>query len=249
MLPDNDSRFRLFREWMRVCDRDHESFECYPKKTSRLPSRVLDVSGNRLRLHVSKSGERGEYVALSHCWGNLSQAHKRSFCTSSANLEPRCTRGLDINTLPKTFQDAITVTRELGKRYLWIDSICIVQYDDDLEDWTKESGQMGNTFGNAYVTIAATSAGDATQGFLERPGLRDANLQFAKVYTIADGTMNLSSVLDDYHGDVENGVLNQRAWVLQERALSRRTIHFTANQTYWECGGGVRCETLTRMRK
>jgi hypothetical protein len=42
-------------------------------------------------------------------------------------------------------------------------------------------------------------------------------------------------------------VLNRRGWVLQERALSRRIIHFTATQTYWECGKGVHCESLTRM--
>jgi hypothetical protein len=43
--------------------------------------------------------------------------------------------------------------------------------------------------------------------------------------------------------------LNKRGWVLQERALARRTIYFTARQTYWECGCGVRCETLTRLHK
>lgn len=249
MLPDDDNRFELCREWMRLCDKDHKSFKCCTETNSQLPSRVLDVSDNGLRLHVSRPGERGEYIALSHCWGTLSQARKRSFCTSSGNLKSRCTRGLDIGTLPKTFQDAITVTRELGKKYLWIDSLCIVQYDDDLEDWRMESGRMGNIFGNAYVTIAATSARNATQGFLERPRLRDPDSQFAKVHTSTYGTVLISSIIDDYHSDVENGVLNQRAWVLQERALSRRTIHFTANQTYWECGGGVRCETLTRMRK
>jgi len=249
MLPDIASRFELFREWMQVCCKDHKSFECFPRTTSRLPTRVLDVSGNRLRLHVSGPGERGEYVALSHCWGILSETQKRSFCTSSANLESRCKWGLDFDTLPKTFQDAITVTRELGKRYIWIDSLCIVQYDDDLKDWRKESGRMGSTFGDACVTIAATSAGDATQGFLERPELQDPESLCAKVHTSTYGTMYVSKIIDDYHSDVENGVLNQRAWVLQERALSRRTIHFTANQTYWECGGGVRCETLTRMRK
>lgn len=234
---------------MQVCGRDHKSFGCFPKTTSRLSSRVLDVSNNWLRLHVSKPGERGEYVALSHCWGALSQAQKRAFCTSSANLEPRCTQGLDFKTLPKTFQDAITVTRELGKGYLWIDAISIIQYDDDLEDWKKESGRMGNIFGNAYVTIAAKSARDATQGFFERPRLRDPNSQYAKVHTSTHGTIYISGILDDYHSDVKNGVLNQRPWVLQERALSRRTIHFTANQTHWECGGGGRCETLTLMRK
>ncbi|KAF7671278.1 hypothetical protein GT037_010603 [Alternaria burnsii] len=107
---------------------------------------------------------------------------------------------------------------------------------------------MGNTFGNAYVTIAATSARDATQGFLERQSLQDPESQYVKVDSSSHGALFISTIIDDYPSDVENGVLNQRAWVLQERALSRRTIHFTANQTYWECGGGVRCETLTRMR-
>jgi hypothetical protein len=55
--------------------------------------------------------------------------------------------------------------------------------------------------------------------------------------------------MDKFQVDVLGGTLNTRAWVLQERALSRRTLHFTDRQTYWECGGGVRCETLTYMRK
>jgi hypothetical protein len=36
---------------------------------------------------------------------------------------------------------------------------------------------------------------------------------------------------------------------LQERALSRRTMHFTETQTYWECGEGVWCETFTKTKK
>jgi hypothetical protein len=55
--------------------------------------------------------------------------------------------------------------------------------------------------------------------------------------------------IDDFQHDVIDGRLNKRGWVLQERALARRTIYFTENQTYWECGEGVRCETLAKMRK
>ena len=55
--------------------------------------------------------------------------------------------------------------------------------------------------------------------------------------------------IDDFYRDVDQGELNQRGWVLQERALSRRTIYFTETQSYWECGGGVRCETMTKMKK
>jgi len=63
------------------------------------------------------------------------------------------------------------------------------------------------------------------------------------------GKVYICTSIDDFPGDVEEGLLNKRAWVLQERALLRRTIYFTKRQTYWECGGGVRCETLTYMRK
>jgi hypothetical protein len=58
----------------------------------------------------------------------------------------------------------------------------------------------------------------------------------------------LCDAIDNFDLDVDQGELNKRGWVLQERALSRRTIYFTEKQTYWECGGGVRCETLTKMK-
>jgi len=147
--------------------------------------------------------------------------------------------------LPQTFQDAIKVTRELGQRHLWIDSLCIIQGQGG--DWETEAKKMETVFRNAYCTIAATSAEDSTKGFLNR--LEESNLQYVTVPKSSHGKVYVCKSIDDFPGDVEEGVLNKRAWVLQERALSRRTIHFTKRQTYWECGGGVRCETLTYMRK
>ena len=139
-----------------------------------------------------------------------------------------------------TFQDAVKVTRELGKRYLWIDSLCIIQ--DSEEDWKKESRKMENVFENAYCTIAAASAKDSNEGFLDWP---PAQAQYVKIYSSLYGPVYICTTLDDFRRDVENGPLNQRAWVLQERALSRRTIHFTTGQTYWECGYRVSCGTLS----
>jgi len=54
--------------------------------------------------------------------------------------------------------------------------------------------------------------------------------------------------MDDFENDVQEAKLNKRAWVMQERVLAKRTIHFSANQTYWECGEGVHCENLTKMK-
>ncbi|KAF1962301.1 HET-domain-containing protein [Byssothecium circinans] len=247
-LVEPEIRFQVLRQWLRVCDENHKELGCHLEASPQLPTRVLDVGGGTLRLHVSEPDDRGDYIALSHCWGDLSDAQKRLFCTSSDNIDSR-RRGRDFNVaeLPQTFQDAITVTRHLGKRYLWIDSLCIIQYSDDLQDWKTEAPRMAAVFRNAYCTIAATSAKDSTKGFLARQTTPSSKLQYVKLHT-PSGTVFVSRVLDDYQGDVETGILNQRAWVLQERALSRRTIHFTAGQTYLECGDGVRCETLTRMR-
>jgi Heterokaryon incompatibility protein (HET) len=67
----------------------------------------------------------------------------------------------------KPFLDAIVVTKALGLRYLWIDSLCIIQ--DDEDDWLAESKTMGTLYERAVVTLAASTAPDSTHGlFLER---------------------------------------------------------------------------------
>lgn len=257
VLPASDSsiRFELFREWLRMCHEDHTACIGYPNTPAELPTRVIDVGNEydellRLRMFGPEDENQYEiqYIALSHCWGNLPEEQKRAFCTSSENIGERLDQGFDMAILPRTFQDAVILTRHLGQRYLWIDSLCIIQYGDNLEDWKKEAKRMEAVFRNAYCTVAATSAIDSTQGFLKRRSVRHPELQFVKVYSSSHGPIYISSITDNFHEDVENGVLNQRAWVLQERALSRRTIHFTATQSYWECGDGVRCETMTYMR-
>ena len=66
--------------------------------------------------------------------------------------------------LPKTFRDAVIITRKLDVRYLCIDSLCIVQ--DDMQDWQTESAVMANVFQNSLVTIAASASPDNHTGCL-----------------------------------------------------------------------------------
>jgi hypothetical protein len=135
------------------------------------------------------------------------------------------------------------MTRELGHRYLWIDSICIIQGPDG--DFNKEAKRMEDVFGSAYCVLAASSAKGQSDGFLTKRDERE-HLTF-----IREGLppFHICRFIDDFGQHVLEGSLNKRGWVLQERALARRTIYFTNKQTYWECGGGVRCETLTQMHK
>ncbi|KAH8756049.1 heterokaryon incompatibility protein-domain-containing protein, partial [Diaporthe sp. PMI_573] len=248
------------KEWLHLCDRGNcgpGSAQCFSKSPPGVfPTRLIDLGytlklgrfqlGNFswAKIHLTSPKGHLPYIALSHCWGNLSTDLKGKWITTRENLESRTKTGFHINILPATFRDAITVTRKLGVRYLWIDSLCILQGDRD--DWASEAGKMQDVFRGAYCTIAATSAQDSTIGFLARPAPKPGKWV---CITQAGGPSTFTTTFtDNFEVDVVRGILNTRAWVLQERALSRRTLHFTDRQTYWECGGGVRCETLTYMR-
>jgi hypothetical protein len=67
---------------------------------------------------------------------------------------------VSFDALPPLFQDAIIITRQLGLRYIWIDSLCIIQ--DSLRDWETESSKMGSIYQNSYITISATNSGDGS---------------------------------------------------------------------------------------
>lgn len=144
--------------------------------------------------------------------------------------------------MPKTFQDAVTVTRALGVPYLWIDSLCIIQENE--KDWESEATRMEEVFSSAYCTIAASRGTSSLSGFLGKRKPR----AYAKIRT-SGGPLYLAEAIDDFHTDVEESELSKRGWVLQERALSRRTVYFTSTQIYWECGQGIFCETLAALRK
>jgi hypothetical protein len=154
--------------------------------------------------------------------------------------------GIAFDRLPRTFKDAVLTTRALGIRYLWIDSICIVQGPGG--DFNTESRRMEQVFSSAYCVIAASRASGQCGGFL-MDRVKSSENEYVTFQQRNNTAYYVSRFLDDFNNDVLQGPLNQRGWVLQERALARRTIYFTDKQTYWECGDGVRCETLTKMNK
>ncbi|KAF2811222.1 heterokaryon incompatibility, partial [Mytilinidion resinicola] len=107
--------------------------------------------------------EDTNYVALSHYWGNT-----HTFITTSTNLA-KTYEGIPWLELPKTFQDAVIINRRLGIRYLWIDSLCILQ--DSESDWHFESARMGEIYTNSYITSAASLAPNGGTGiFHSRSG-------------------------------------------------------------------------------
>ena len=141
----------LSKKWMQLCRTTHPKCK---RRHGFLPTRLVDVytekSGNsKVRLvRGIELHEDVDYLTLSHCWGK--QLPFRLLKRNSKQLYD----GFDTRELPKTFQDAILTVKRLCQRYIWIDSLCIVQ--DDMDDWFAESRQMGKIYQMSLCNIAAT---------------------------------------------------------------------------------------------
>ena len=133
--------FATARMWLQDCLANHQD-SCPRKRAALLPSRVIDVGpedGSREPfIYTSNRGEAGSYLALSHCWGQSA-----GYVTTALNLTSGM-RELKLTELPCTIRDAISVTRSMGFKYLWVDSVCILQGSDAeaQADWLVESSCM-----------------------------------------------------------------------------------------------------------
>ena len=167
-----------------------------------------------------------QYVALSYVWGNVGglrnlRRHRKSLEREGAFLER-------IDELPKTIKNAMSLTNSIGIPYLWVDSLCIIQ--DDLHDMESQITAMDRIYSCATLTIAVTSGDNADSG-LSGMGTRSRDFQqnFAKIQGMYLANRPLS-----FFCAVNDSVWNSRAWTLQERMLSPRTI-FVAEQRCFFC--------------
>lgn len=178
----------------------------------------------------STAGATGRYIALSHRWGS-----SVTVTTTKQSLKSH-KKEIVLEHLPKTFRDAIALTKYLGVEYLWIDSLCIIQ--DSKEDWEIECSKMALTFANATLVVAAVAAHDSSCGFLNpRLLIHSPTIR----YRLREGIFRpkLSST-----ADLPALPLSSRAWAYQERLLAPRLLSFTDSQMIWECGEVVQEEGL-----
>ena len=198
-----------------------------------MPTRVLDVgdqTSSTIRLVEPRSqAMSGPYLTLSHCWGQT-EVLKLTTATMGAMQN-----GISAQELPALYQDAITVCQHLEIRYLWIDSLCIIQ-DQEL-DWTREIAAMGEVYSNALCNVEAAYATDVSGRLVfSRCQTRITPLPVT-VEWHGDGPLpcflvDLSVQLEN---DMNGAPLLKRAWELQEQLLAKRSIIYSKTQLYWIC--------------
>lgn len=239
-LADNCSSSQTFTEPLAS-----PSYGSLSRPKPSLPSRILDLESNgtqlrdAIRLQCITSDCKADYFTLSYRW-----AQSDPFTTTKENLADHC-REIRFYDLPRTLQDAVIVTREMGVRYLWIDALCIVQ--DDLSDWAKESELMGEIYKNSLCTITAHCAKDSHDGFLDQ-ALKSPKVVLVKLcarMSSADDFEQKESSLrvpGNFQNQAERSHLSKRGWILQERILSSRILHFVESELFWEDAMGIKGE-------
>jgi hypothetical protein len=207
-----------------------------------MPTRLLSIASTQaeyVMLHdtllATQSHEtqiQHPYAALSYCWGDIAPRFK---LTKECIDEAR--NGILVKRLPRTLQDAILIARTMGTPYIWIDSLCIIQ--DDEEDKKRELPKMVDIYSGAAVVISAAASKTCEDGFLQP---RDISSLLKSVYKLAyfasdDGpkkgfVMLSEGATTDMH-DMEH--IDQRCWTLQEHIQAVATLRFGSRQVRWSC--------------
>lgn len=115
------------KSWLHGCEENHG---CQTARSDEkfLPKRLLYVGFQKdqgLRLVEScELPANTQYATLSHCWGDAKLP--RPYLLLKKNLDAML-ESVEPTVLPKTFEEAVTVLRQLQIQYIWIDSLCIMQ--------------------------------------------------------------------------------------------------------------------------
>jgi hypothetical protein len=245
--PKNPLGQKLAKKWIEDCLHNHTS--CDSGIAAQMPTRLLDTLPNEdnaeLRL-IKDFTFPVKYAALSHCWGGCETAK-----TTSDNIDSM-TRSIQLSNLPKTFQDAVYLCRELKIRYLWIDSLCIVQ--NDASEWRHEAGRMTMVYGNAFlVLVASASWADDFGMFPRRRYHYNHQIEFewngqAIILNAQPWRNHLNQHSASRTGGGE-GPLSLRAWAFQERLLGQWLLLYHHDELFWECNEISRCECGVGDRK
>ena len=135
-IPDHTGHsdvLRIAKSWLRNCDEFHKSKRLGDDSPGWEPKRLIDLSDPKAPCLIDRNDlgppRNARYAALSHCWGP-----NPSFLTLRAENLDQFRRCINLPDLPASFCDAVSVCAALDIRYLWIDSLCILQWGDSSED-------------------------------------------------------------------------------------------------------------------
>jgi len=206
--------YALISSWLARCSAEHS--ECQVIfSPSLIKIRLINVDSRLIVPYPGTQQRPTEYIALSYVWGDVAQ--------------PPCDRRVRLGRLPQTIEDSLEVVRCLGKKYLWVDSICIDQTNQ--EEKAEQIAIMCEIYSGAFATIVAMQGRSADSG-LPRVGSVSGVPQLSIEFSRGNRMVECFPPLD---GRVGESRWARRGWTYQEGLLSRRCILFDAAEVYFCC--------------
>jgi Heterokaryon incompatibility protein (HET) len=215
----------LVKRYLDSCKRFHK-LTCTPKRSADLGDIVL--IDTQTRALVRYPGFGCEYLTLSYTWGQIDQVD--SYHYKVGDILP---------SLPRTIEDAMKLSCELGQRYIWVDSVCIDQTDE-----VHKRGQiqkMSNIYRDAYACIVSMCGSSMDSGIARVEG--SSRVTHPQLSCSTHGR-RLVGLMPTLSRQTHNTKWGSRSWTLQEALLSHRCIYVTDHQVYFECNAMQCSESL-----
>lgn len=219
----------VVRHWRDQCKKHHSEACIAPSVAIPKDARIkfIDIQGQRL----IDADLTWSFVALSYVWG----VQTRPVCTKSTVKRYSQHGGLNKTSVPQTIFDTMKLVADLGERYLWVDSVCIIQ--DDESNKLNQLPLMGSIYSNAVLVIVAAAGDNAHHGLPGKGYPRNVSQrrEIVEDIELITGGPELDKTL-------RRSVWNQRGWTFQEAVLARRLLVITEFRAYWHCRSVSRCE-------
>ncbi|KAF2135479.1 uncharacterized protein K452DRAFT_239292 [Aplosporella prunicola CBS 121167] len=219
LLIPEEPNWTTFSQWINECT--SHGAQCSVSALDPQPTgfRLIDVDN----FCVVRPPPLSEYAALSYVWGNTT--FFRATLENINTLERKDSL-LSVD-LPATIKDAMVACRRLGKNYLWVDALCIVQ--DDMEMLNAQINQMNLIYSHPSFTIVACEGSDAKYGL---PGLSRKRMPELK---LPWGNIELIEQPQTLYNSLTWSIWNSRAWTYQEAIFSKRLLFFRNTSAAFEC--------------
>lgn len=228
--PEVDTN--LIKQWIQSCNIHHKHCHLPTLELARGQNiRLIDVQ--RYRIISTTLAEN--YVALSYVWGPDSKPLLTQIILSKYSSPG----GLKDMTIPRTISDAIQLMLHIGKRYLWVDSLCIKQ--DDENNKKKQLTIMDSIYTNAEFVVVAAAGGDANAGL---SGIGSTPRRMTQTVEKIDG-VEFFTTQSSIQRALKRTVWSRRGWTCQEVILSQRVLIFTESLVYWCCQWGIWREDMS----
>ena len=235
MVQPNHASRDLVHQWLERCKHEHRGV-CSDTPTASTghdsaPEYVIDVQEMRIH-HVGL--EKLDYLALSYVWGSVPTLQllkgNRLELVKPGSLSDR------FDELPAVVRDAVSFTKDIDYKFLWVDTLCICQ--DDAETKERQIAGMNTVYDRATMTLVALEGHDASYGL---SGVRPYETpRFQHVENAHQ--LRMMTLMPNISESLERSVWRTRAWTFQEEQFSRRILFFTKYQMYFRCQISTYCE-------